>query len=132
MNPVSEQAREDVPGSVPVADTSYRGRKLLPTATVLALRLPISSFLLFKRRTAEEEKFGPEVAICRYPWQLRQVNKRVGELRISHLNFDDFLACSICLLCAHLDAVNDAVKLSRKQHWYPWILHESATMGPKA
>lgn len=28
MNPASEQAREDVPGSVPVADTSYRGRRL--------------------------------------------------------------------------------------------------------
>lgn len=52
-------------------------------------------FLAFKRRTAEGESFGPEVAICRYPdWQL--LHKHVGELMISHLNFNDRLACSIC------------------------------------
>ena len=30
MNPAGRQAKEDVPGSIPVTDMSYRGRKLQP------------------------------------------------------------------------------------------------------
>jgi predicted secreted protein len=60
MNPVSEQAREDVPGSVPVADTSYRGRRLLLTATVLAMIMPISSFLLSKGAVLKRKSLGPK------------------------------------------------------------------------